>query len=140
MLIDVKNIFGMEVDAYVGDVEDAAAQMGNVVDLGAEYDAGVGTSISVNVIVTEEYADGVSQEFRVETGTTEAANDKVIATTGAVLIADLLEGWMNTMTLSSVNRYLRITRLSGAATEEGEEEEGLHESTAGAISAWISIE
>ena len=78
--------------------------------------------------VTTVYGAGTSQDFRVETGTDDGADDKVVASTGAILVAALVKGLHKELAVTGLSRYVRVTRLPGAVA-----------STSGAVSAAIGI-
>lgn len=121
MITDVKNTFAEEEES-VG----ASAQVGDIIDLGAEYDAGVGNPVKAHVVVTTAVADGTSQDLQIRTCDTEGGTYTAIATTGAILTAALVKGLHKELALSGVKRYLQFYRV------------GVGTSTAGAFSAWVS--
>jgi len=121
MITDVKNTFAKELES-VG----ASGQVGDIIDLGAEYDASVGNELVAHVVVTTDYAAGTSQAFAVRTCATEGGTYVAKGTTEAILTASLKAGLHKEIKFSGLSRYLQLYRTAvGTAT-------------AGNISGWVA--
>jgi len=112
MITDVKTTFAKELEA-VG----VTAQVGDLIDLGAEYDASIGNEISCRLVVTTVYAAGTSQAFAVRTCATEGGTYVEKGTTGAILTAALVKGLEKEIKVSGLSRYVQLYRTAvGTAT------------------------
>lgn len=115
----------------------------NVIDLGVrgtpyggvaplDGDVGKGTKIPLLIQVTEDFADNTSLTFTVETS--DAANltsSTVLYTSGAVPVADLVEGFqlpVDVVPNGATGRYLGVRYTVGGSN-----------ATAGKITAGISM-
>jgi len=116
-LIDAKLLLCSKANIYT------AAQLAafDPVDLGAEYDAGVGEPLVMEVTITTAFLTGTTFGFTITTCTTSGGTYVTIATGKAYAIADLAIGKVIRVPVpEGVSRYLKAGAvLTGSANTAG---------------------